>query len=217
MMLLPFATPRDVDAAIPVVVAHLARGGLLAYPTETVYGLGSRLRTDDLAALATMTNRPRDKPFLVLVAGRKMAHEYGLVFTPAADRLAATFWPGALTLVLAGGESAFPDQLRGEQGGIAVRWSSHKETSLLIERLEMPISSTSANVSGSKPLSDAAGILTEFADPFDSGELVVLDGGALGSTPSSTIVDCTTPDPTLLREGAISRRRIRDCLEEVGV
>ena len=216
MMVLPFESLTDVDSAVPRVAAHLDQGGLLAYPTETVYGLGSRVKKDDLAALTAMTNRPNDKPFLVLVAGKKMAHDCNLVFTSAADRLAASFWPGPLTLVLAGGESMFPDKLRGEQGGIAVRWTSHMETGRLIECLEMPISSTSANVSGREPLPDVAGILAEFAGPVGSGELLVLDGGTLANASSSTLVDCTSSEPTVLREGAVSRRQIMDCLEEVG-
>lgn len=215
MTVLPFASLTDVDSAVPAVAEHLSRGGLLAYPTETVYGLGSRARADELAALSLMTNRPREKPFLVLVADKRMAQECRLVFTQAADRLADKFWPGPLTLVLAGGESAFPDELRGEQGGIAVRWSSHRETSRLIRALEMPISSTSANLSGKEPLPDVPAILEEFAGPISTGDLLVLDGGSLGSYSSSTIVDCTSPDPKILREGVISLRQISECLEEV--
>ena len=216
MTVLPFRSPADVDSAVPRVMAHLALGGLLAYPTETVYGLGSRAHSDDLAALAAMTDRPINKPFLVLIAGRKMVHDCDLVFNAAADRLAASFWPGPLTLVLAGGESIFPDETRGEQGGIAVRWSSHPEISRLIEMLEMPISSTSANMSGREPLPNVSRILAEFAGPVDSGELLVLDGGALGSGSSSTLVDCTSSEPAILREGAVSRRQMSECLEEVG-
>jgi len=214
MTVLPFASPTDADSAAPEVAAHLARGGLLAYPTETVYGLGSRAHVDDLAALSSMTNRPHEKPFLVLISGKCMAQDCNLVFTPAADRLADGFWPGPLTLVLAGGESVFPDELRGTQGGIAVRWSSHRETSRLIKYLDEPISSTSANVSGKEPLPDVAGIISEFAGPVDSGELLVLDGGVLANTSSSTLVDCTSSEPKVLREGAVSRRQISDCLEE---
>lgn len=215
MTVLPFRSQADVASAVPKVAAHLARGGLLAYPTETVYGVGSRVQADDLAALATMTNRPSDKPFLVLVAGKKMARDCRLVFTAAADRLVTRFWPGPLTLVLAGGESVFPTLLRGAQGGIAVRWSSHSETSRLIEGLGMPISSTSANVSGRAPLPDVDGILAEFEGPANSGELLVLDGGALGDAPSSTLVECMSSEPRILREGAISRCQILECLEEV--
>jgi L-threonylcarbamoyladenylate synthase len=180
-----------------------------------VYGLGSLVQAGGLAALATMTNRPDDKPFLVLVANEQMARDCNLVFTASAERLAARFWPGPLTLVLTGGESIFPERLRGEQGGIAVRWSSHVGISRLIECLEMPITSTSANISGNEPEPDVAGILSEFAVPIDSGVLLVLDGGTLANAPSSTLVDCTSSEPAILREGAVSRRQIEECLAEV--
>ena len=213
---LSLVTPADADAAAPRVAAHLERGGLLAYPTETVYGIGSRLLEGDLAALATLTHRPAGKPFLVLVAGKKMLHDINLRFTVAADRLAARFWPGPLTLVLDSGEANLPPQLRGKNGGIAVRWSSHSATSRLIERLEMPISSTSANLSGREPQTDAAGIISEFEDAANSSKLLVLDGGAIPKAASSTLVDCTSSEPIILREGAVSHGRITACLEEVG-
>jgi len=216
MNVLRFGSAADVAAVAPRVEDHLARGGLIAYPTETVYGLGSRVQEDDLFMLASVTKRPSGKPFLVLVANTEMATQYKLRFTSAANRLASRFWPGPLTLVLAGGEGLFPDEIRGEQGGVAVRWSSHAETTLLIERLGVPISSTSANISGEQPLPDVVSILSVFSGAVDSGKLLVLDGGALGSSPSSTLVDCTSPTPRLLREGAIASREVMECLEEVG-
>ncbi len=215
MRVLPFLSDADVLSATPRVEAHLASGGLLAYPTETVYGLGSRIQVADLAALATLTERPSDKPFLVLVADMKMALDCGLVFTAEANRLADSFWPGPLTLVLVGSDSVFPDVLRGTQGGVAVRWSSHAATGRLIQALGRPISSTSANVSGRPPLPDVEGIIAEFEGPANSGDLLVLDGGTLSDGPSSTLVDCTFSKPRLLREGAISSHRIWESLEEV--
>ena len=100
-MILPFVTDADVDAAIPKTAAHLAAGGLLAYPTETVYGLGSAPTRDALVALARLKGRPVGKPFLLLVSGRTMAEAWGLVFNASARALAEAFWPGPLTLVTA--------------------------------------------------------------------------------------------------------------------
>ena len=214
MTVVPFRSRADVTRCVPAVAAHLARGGLLAYPTETVYGLGSRLRSDDLAALAAITERPEGKPFLALIANKKMAEDCELRFNAAAGRLAHRFWPGPLTLVLAGEKAVLPEALRGVQGGFAVRWSSHSEISRLIECLGMPISSTSANVSGEEPALNVAGILAAFEEPVKSAKLLVLDGGTLERGPASTLVDCTSPEPTVLREGAISWRQIRECLDE---
>lgn len=214
MTVLPFVTREDVISALPKVAAHLGNGGLLAYPTETVYGMGSRLSEADLAALCALTVRPSDKPFLVLVAGEKMARDCGLSFSNSAACLANRFWPGPLTLVLTETEPTLPESLRGQAGGIAVRWSSHLQTSRLIEALGIPISSTSANRSGEAPLPDVETIRAEFRDATESGQLMLLDGGVQRGAQPSTLVDCTAVEPTILREGAISRSRIMACLDE---
>src|SRR3989304_5452448 len=95
---LAFRSAADIAAAIPLVAGHLAGGGLLAYPTETVYGLGSRINDADIAALLALKHRTPGKPFLVLVAGVTMVTQLGLVFTPAARAMANACWPGPLTL-----------------------------------------------------------------------------------------------------------------------
>jgi L-threonylcarbamoyladenylate synthase len=209
MTLLPLQTAEDLRQALPTVAAHLHRGGLLAYPTETVYGLGSRPRDADVAALAALKGRQRDKPFLLLVANRRMAELHGLVFTEAANALANSFWPGALTLVLAGGEGRLPDALRGPEGGIAVRWTSHAVMAQLIEALGHPLTSTSANAPGGPAAPGAAAIAATFAAAVANGTLLVLDGGTLGNVPPSTVVDCTRAQPRLIREGAIPRSELR--------
>ena len=114
---LAFRTDAEVQTAIPQVVAHLGRGGLLGYPTETVYGLGSRAVAADVAALNALKGRAAGKPFLLLVSDRQMAEAQGLAFNAAADALARAFWPGPLTLVLPGGSGRLPDLLRGPEGG----------------------------------------------------------------------------------------------------
>lgn len=208
-MILPFLSTADADAAIPVVRAHLAAGRLLAYPTETVYGLGSAPAEAPLEALARFKGRPAKKPFLLLVTGRPMAEAWGLVFPPAAAVLAREFWPGPLTLVLPGGEGRLPDRLRGPEGGIAVRHTSHALVARLVAGLGYPLTSTSANQPGQAPAPGAEAIADIFAGAIASGELLVLDGGPLGNVPPSTIVDCTGPLPQLVREGAIPRAELR--------
>ncbi|HEX5005259.1 MAG TPA: L-threonylcarbamoyladenylate synthase [Gemmatimonadales bacterium] len=208
-MNLPFVTPEDVTAAIPLVKAHLASGGLLAYPTETVYGLGSAPTEAALDALARLKGRPPKKPFLLLVSSERMAEEWGLVLSRAASALAAAFWPGPLTLVLKGGEGKLPERLRGVEGGIAVRYTSHAGIRRLIDACGVPLTSTSANRPGGQPAPGAAGINVLFREAIASGELAVLDGGVLGNVPPSTLVDCTEAVPRLVREGAIPRGELR--------
>ncbi len=206
---LRFQSDADVTAVLPQAVAHLVGGGLLAYPTETVYGLGSRARGPEVRALARLKGRRADKPFLLLVADRAMAEAQGLAFNAAASALARAFWPGPLTLVLPGGSGRLPDALRGPEGGIAVRWTSHRAMARLVGALGEPLTSTSANLPGSPPAPGAEAIVRDFAPAVEAGTLLVLDGGVLGNSPSSTVVDCTQPAPRLIREGALTLGELR--------
>ena len=206
---LPFQSAADVAAAIPRVVAHLTAGGLLAYPTETVYGFGSRVLQADVAALAALKGRSAGKPFLLLISDRGMAEAHGLAFNASADALARAFWPGPLTLVLPGGSGQLPDLLRGPDGGIAVRWTSHQAIASLVGALGAPLTSTSANLPGQPPGPGADAIARDFAPAVESGALLVLDGGVLGNRPPSTVVDCTRPRAQIVREGTLSISELR--------
>ncbi len=207
--MLPFQREAEVSHAIPKVLAHLRRGGVLAYPTETVYGLGSEASDVALDRLAAMKGRPPRKPFLLLVSSVAMAERCGLEFNQPARVLAAEFWPGPLTLVLRGGEGQLPDRLRGAEGGIAVRWTSHRDVARLIAVMGRPLTSTSANLPGGSPAPGAERIVEMFPAAVADGTLLVLDGGVLGNVPPSTLVDCTGRLPMLVREGAIPRAELR--------
>jgi L-threonylcarbamoyladenylate synthase len=208
-VILPFQTPSQVDAAIPTVVSHLATEGILAYPTETVYGLGSGPTAPALEKLSRIKGRQAGKPFLLLVDSRGMAEAWGLVFSASARALSDAFWPGPLTLVLRGGEGNLPDELRGREGGIAVRYTSHPGVARLVTAMGRPLTSTSANRPGGPPAPGPDRLVELFRNAVDSGELLVLDGGVLGNVPPSTLVDCTGAMPRLIREGAIPRPELR--------
>jgi L-threonylcarbamoyladenylate synthase len=208
-VILPFQTDAEITAAIPQVGRHLRADKLLAYPTETVYGLGSAPTATAVAALSRLKGRAPGKPFLLLISGRRMAEEWGLVFTASATALSDAFWPGPLTLVLRGGEGRLPDELRGKEGGIAVRYTSHAGIARLVALLGEPLTSTSANRPGGPPAPGADRLVELFGPEERNGELLVLDGGVLGNVPSSTLVDCTEAVPRLVREGAIPRAELR--------
>ncbi len=137
-----------------------------------------------------------------------MAEAWGFFFTPAAHALSDAFWPGPLTLILQGGER-FPNTLRGPEGGIAVRWTSHEGVAGLIAALGEPITSTSANRPGGPTAPGVGAILDTFGDAVTTGRLLVLDGGVRGNVPPSTLVDCTGPIPRLVREGALPRAELQ--------
>jgi L-threonylcarbamoyladenylate synthase len=208
-MILRFQTDEEISRAIPQVGRHLRAGKLLAYPTETVYGLGSAPTEPAVAALSRLKGRPEGKPFLLLISGRRMAEEWGLVFSPSATALSEAFWPGPLTLVLRGGEGRLPDALRGREGGIAVRYTSHAGIARLVAALGEPLTSTSANRPGGPPAPGPDRLVEAFGPEERNGELLILDGGVLGNVPPSTLVDCTDVMPRLVREGAIPRAELR--------
>ncbi|GAC1516769.1 MAG: hypothetical protein NVS1B4_13790 [Gemmatimonadaceae bacterium] len=212
---LPFWSPAEVDAAIPRVLAHLERGGVLAYPTETVYGFGGAANHDAVEALVHLKTRPPAKPFLLLISASSMLSHLDLVLPSYAAHLAARHWPGPLTLVLPGGERRVPERLRGPEGGIAVRWTPHVALSRLLRAYGQPLTSTSANRPGLPPSMTAREIVDQWSDAMGAGTLLALDGGRLTPSPPSTVVDCTGPRPRVIRPGAIAASVLRETVSDL--
>ncbi len=211
----PFWSPDEIDASLAGTIAHLRDGGLLAYPTETVYGFGSAIDRPSVDRLVALKRRPPAKPFLLLVSGSEMLAKLDLALTPAAGRMAARYWPGPLTLVLAGGERRVPERLRGPEGGIAVRWTSHPGLQRLIAAYGDAITSTSANVPGSPPCETATEIVGRWGSEVARGTLRVLDGGRLAPSAPSTVVDCTGRRPRVIRPGAIAAAVLRESVPDL--
>jgi L-threonylcarbamoyladenylate synthase len=211
----PFWSPAEVEAAIPGTIAHLQAHRVLAYPTETVYGLGGAIDAASVEALLALKQRPRGKPFLLLVSSSEMIERLGLSLTRSAAMLAARFWPGPLTLVLPGGERRVPDALRGPEGGIAVRWTPHPAIQRLITAYGDAITSTSANQPGEPPADNAAQIVAHWAAEVAAGTLRVLDAGTLAPSDPSTVVDCTGRAPRVIRPGAIAAAALREAAPDL--
>ncbi len=209
---LPFRTSADVERALPRVLDHLRGNGVLAYPTETVYGFGCALRPAALERLASLKRRIESKPFLVLVATPEQVAP--LVWTDVAMRLAAAFWPGPLTIALAAPAGAFPEGVRSEDGNVAVRATPHPGMRRLLQELGEAVTSSSANAPGQPAALDAheaAHALTMLG----STDALVLDGGRLAASPPSTVVDASGPVPRILREGAIRLEELRTVIGEI--
>jgi L-threonylcarbamoyladenylate synthase len=183
---------------------------VLAYPTETVYGFGGGIDRDSVDALVKLKRRPLGKPFLLLIAGPDMIDRLDLRLPAYASNLVARHWPGPLTLVLSGDEHRVPERLRGPEGGIAVRWTSHPATTRLIRAHGDAITSTSANLPGVPPATSAGEILSQWSDAVARGRLRVLDGGTLTPSKPSTVLDCTGRRPRVIRPGAISAAVLRE-------
>jgi L-threonylcarbamoyladenylate synthase len=196
---LPYHDPRDRAAAADRLRRHLREGGLIAYPTETVYGFGCALMPGPLRRLSRLKGRGPDQPFLVLIRNPDDVGE--LAWTDAARRLAAAFWPGPLTLALADPGRRFPDAVRSRSGTVAVRVSPHPAAAQVLEACGGPVTSTSANRPGDPPSLDAGAAGRAFG--ADERRALVLDGGSLPPSQPSTILDCSGGAPRLLRAGAL--------------
>jgi L-threonylcarbamoyladenylate synthase len=211
----PFWSPAEVDAALRPAIQHLHAGRVLAYPTETVYGFGGAVDDESVGALVRLKGRPPGKPFLLLIASSLMVTRLDLRLSSFAAHLAARHWPGPLTLVLPGGERRIPERLRGPEGGVAVRWTSHPALARLIQAYGEPITSTSANRPGVPPAISAAEVLDQWGHAVARGALHVLDGGRLTPSPPSTVVDCTGRRPRVIRPGAITAATLRESVADL--
>lgn len=212
----PFAHSAH-DAGAVRAAAHLKAGGVIAYPTETVYGLGSALTAAALDRLQLLKPRPAGKPFLVLIAAIASLDALGVTLTPVAARLTARFWPGPLTLLLPGARSTHA-ALRGAHGEMAVRWTSHPGAARIVRALGSPITSTSANAPGLPPATTAGEIVHQWEREVAAGDLLVLDAGPLPPSPPSTIVDCCDERPRLVRPGIITAEALHAVVPDlVGV
>jgi L-threonylcarbamoyladenylate synthase len=210
---LDFRAGAATDDDLAPVVAHLEGGGLLAYPTETVYGFGCRVQAAPLARLRGLKGREADRPFLLLVPDVESVGR--LAWTDDARELVRTFWPGALTLLLADPEADFPPGVRSPEGGVAVRRSSHPLARRLVELLGEPLTSTSANAPGSPPASSGEGAYAAARAAGAGEEMWVLDAGGLPESAPSTIVDFTGRTPRILRAGATPVGRLRCVLPRI--
>ena len=183
----PPLSPMYVDLqAVSKAAEILNRGGVVAFPTETSYGLGASVdNADALQRIYEIKKRPRGKPLLVLIDS--VARLDGLVSSipPAARRLMDHFWPGPLTILFpAASGLAWP--LHGGTGKIGVRISSNPWAQALVEKLGRPVTATSANLSGLPPAADAREVERQLASPAPD---FILNGGILSHGTCSTIVD----------------------------
>jgi L-threonylcarbamoyladenylate synthase len=198
----------DDAAGRAAAIAELTAGGLVAMPTDTVYGVGVALYAKDgLQRLFAAKDRPLDKAIVLLCSDVEQAGSVGILST-AARTLAEHFWPGGLTLVLPQRpEAGLPAVLTGGVATIGVRVPDH-ECPRAIASVLGPLPVTSANLSGGPDSRDAAAVMDQLGDRIS----LILDGGATrGGTPS-TVVDCSGDVPRILRAGAISADAIEAAL-----
>ena len=203
----------DDEAGRAVAVEVLRDGGIVALPTDTVYGIAVSLTTPGgLERLFHVKQRPPDKAVMLLLDDAAQAGEAGSM-TPAAWALAIACWPGGLTVVIPQRPDVrWPAALTGGSATIGLRVPDH-DAPRALARAVGPLPTTSANVSGAPEAADAAGIVAQLGDAID----LVLDGGPAHGGPASTIVDCTGPRPVILRAGAVSPERVAAILAKARI
>ena len=186
----------------------LAGGGIIAYPTETFYGLGADA-TNEKAIKKIFAVKGRDfKNPISLIIG-KPDDIYPLVrdIPESAKKLMAAFWPGALTIVFQASNKISP-LLTAGSGKIGLRISSHPIAETIVQKLKKPLTATSANLSGAPECSLASEVIKQIGDKVDA----ILDWGETQGGKASTIIDVTCDPPVILREGTISRKIIEECI-----
>jgi len=199
---------RDDETGRAAAVRILRAGGLVALPTDTVYGIAVDLAAaGGIERLFEAKRRPADRAVVLLLADAGQAA--GLAeWPPAAAALAEAFWPGGLTLVLPQRpDVALPTALTGNRPTIGLRVPDHPSPRAIAAGLG-PLPVTSANVSGLPEAGSADEILAQLGDAID----LILDGGPSRGGPASTVVDCTVAQVRILRHGAIAGDAIAACL-----
>jgi L-threonylcarbamoyladenylate synthase len=206
--------PASPDPRIIAVAAALLREGrLVAFPTETVYGLGANaLDTAAVDGIYRAKGRPAYNPLIVHVADAIQAHDVVAEWTDAAEALASHFWPGPLTLVLPKRPNV-PDNVTAGLASVAVRVPSHPVANALLRAAAIPVAAPSANRSTEVSPTTGAHVAKSLGDAVD----LILDAGSTSVGIESTVVDLSTSVPTLLRPGTISLPQLQAILGDVRV
>jgi L-threonylcarbamoyladenylate synthase len=185
--------------ALAGAAAVLRRGELVAFPTETFYGLGAAaLDASAVGRLLAVKGRSDDKPVLVLVDSLAMVEVVALEIPASARALMAEHWPGPLTLVLRA-RASVPREITAGSGTVGVRLAAHPVACALVAALGQPVTAPSANPAGLPPPATADAVLAYFRGRI----ALVVDAGATAGGAPSTVLDVTVDPPRLIRAGAV--------------
>ena len=210
-LILPASGPTTVPQAAEIIRA----GGLVAIPTETVYGLGANAMDEEaVAKIFLAKGRPQDNPLIIHISCAEELTRYCHDIPEAAWRLAERFWPGPLTMVLPV-KPCVPKRTTAGLSTVAVRCPKTQVTRELICAAGVPIAAPSANLSGKPSTTTAAHVLHDYGT--DGRIDAIIDGGPCEVGVESTIVDLTGEKPRLLRPGGITPEELRDLLGELEI
>ena len=197
---------RPDNSLIEEVSSILVAGGVVAYPTETFYGLGTDGQNEEaIRKIFLIKGRNFRNPISVIIGNANDVRGLVKEIPELALRLMEKFWPGALTIIFKASPHVSPILTAGT-GKIGIRLSSHPVATALAKKLGRPITATSANLSGKQECTTADEVVQGIGDQIDA----VLDGGQTPGGSGSTIIDVTTDPPAILREGVIRKHKLND-------
>lgn len=207
----------DSQAPEPEIIEEAAKlireGQLVAFPTETVYGLGANaLNAEACAEIFKVKGRPQDNPLIVHVSNLEMVKSLVVGWNEQAERCARAFWPGPLTLVLPK-TAIIPDAVSAGLSSVGIRMPNHPVALSLIEKAGVPIAAPSANLSGKPSPTNGIHVWKDLRGRIP----YILDGGACNVGVESTVLDLTGEIPCILRPGGITKERLEKILGEVAV
>lgn len=185
----------------------------IAFPTETVYGLGANAMNDEaIAKIFEAKGRPSDNPLIVHIGAKSQLGEIVREITPVAEELMKHFWPGPLTIILPK-KDGISEKVTAGLDTVGVRMPDHPVALALIEEANVPVAAPSANRSG-RPSPTLASHVYEDLNGKIAG---IVDGGATGVGVESTVIDCTSDVPTILRPGGITKEQLEDVIGTVSL
>jgi L-threonylcarbamoyladenylate synthase len=195
---------ENLGAGIRKAAQVIKSGGVVAFPTESFYGLAININDEEaIERLFSMKKREADLPILILIPSIGVLDRYVRHVPDIARRLMDQFWPGGLTLVFEANPQISP-LLTAGTGKVGIRLSSHPVATSLAKALGAPITGTSANISGQPACRRAQEVFDALGNSVD----LILDGGETAGGKGSTILDVTVDPPVLLREGMVSREQL---------
>ncbi len=199
--------PQIVEAA-----RILQENEVVAFPTETVYGLGANAKSDAaVEKIFKAKGRPSDNPLIVHISNKNQLEGLVMSVPSSAEKLIEAYWPGPLTIIFNKKENVLSEKVTAGLDTVAIRMPDHPVALAIIEAAGLPIAAPSANRSGKPSPTTAQHVI----DDLDGRIIGVVDGGETGVGVESTVVDCTGPVPIILRPGGVTKEQLQEVVGEI--
>ncbi|MFN8674594.1 MAG: L-threonylcarbamoyladenylate synthase [Candidatus Sericytochromatia bacterium] len=200
------------QAYMEETIKMLQKGEVVAFPTDTLYGLGADINNEDaIKKLYDIKQRPIEMPLILLGASKEQLMSYVLDWTPIAEKLSETFWPGGLTIIL---KKSFkvPEYVVSNMDSVGIRVPAHPVLIKILEEYGKPLATSSANLSGN-PSPNTARVVSE--ELCDTDLALLLDAGKTPFSEQSTIIDLSGEIPLIIREGIISSEKVMEEINNI--